>query len=100
MTDELTDHHLGEDATVTLPLRTALDLWMIADGDLGPLDESFTESLDIASRAAGFEGVVDAYHLCGPGVLSSQDRKTSRRAGSSVTAKLLAAFDEQSTRGS
>ncbi len=87
---ELTDHHLGDNATVTLPLRIALDLWMISDGDLRELQEEFLDYMDPASRAAGFDGIVDAYHRCGPGVLTSDDLRISQRVGSSVHALQLA----------
>lgn len=77
--DDMTDRHLGDDATITIPLRTALDLWMLADGDNHHSKEGFEEALDAASRDAGFDGIVDAYHRCGPGVIATADGTRGRR---------------------
>lgn len=77
--DRMTDRHLGEDASVLVPLRTALDFWMCADGLSIHAADQFEETLDLMSRGAGFDGIVDAYHRCGPGVLSTEDGKRIQR---------------------
>lgn len=79
MNDNLTDHHRGDDATITIPLRTALDLWMLADNDKFHGEAEFTKALDDASRDAGFDGHVEAFHFCGPGVHTNAEGTRGQR---------------------
>lgn len=79
MNDDLTDHRRGDDATITIPLRTALDLWMLADNSKFHGEPEFTQALDAAAREAGFTDYVEAFHFCGPGVLTNIDGTRGQR---------------------
>lgn len=68
----------GADELVTIPLRTALDLLMVSDGHDVFDEEGFRDAVEQASEEAGFDGWIEAFHRCGPGVLTSADGRRGR----------------------
>lgn len=72
----------AEYETFRLPLRLALDAWMVSDcpPPQPPVLANFEAVVAEAAIAEGFDGIVDAYHRCGPGILTNEDGSVGVRA--------------------